>query len=278
MAWTAAGACALALFLASVWFTFIHPDGRGTGGSLAYAGPPLPSATQVQHVSGASQDPSLEPVTRQVPPDPTIEAVQFQGNSSSAQGRGADDSLPGELFRRPSSASTDVSAIEEIRWCLRKLVRLDILTRFSLDQESLDRMESEVMDFGNACAAKNLLVSTGMREELLGPGRNLGIEVVREALAEARVRNPDLVMRPLPMMEKPRGVNNTVTVREAQFILDFLGLAPGSINGEMNPMTSEALRRFQMAVGLPDTGSIDERTGALLRNSVFQQSLFPFSG
>lgn len=54
-------------------------------------------------------------------------------------------------------------------------------------------------------------------------------------------------------------------VKQAQGILQELGYDPGSIDGRMGKKTREALRQFQHAHNLPETGQIDAATKAVLR-------------
>jgi peptidoglycan hydrolase-like protein with peptidoglycan-binding domain len=57
-------------------------------------------------------------------------------------------------------------------------------------------------------------------------------------------------------------------VRDAQAALREAGYEPGRIDGVMGPATQAAIRQFQAASGLPQTGQLDERT---------QQQLFAAS-
>ena len=50
----------------------------------------------------------------------------------------------------------------------------------------------------------------------------------------------------------------------AQARLARLGYYPGPIDGDFGPMTSRAIRSFQLDYGLPVTGRLDYRTRASL--------------
>jgi peptidoglycan hydrolase-like protein with peptidoglycan-binding domain len=54
------------------------------------------------------------------------------------------------------------------------------------------------------------------------------------------------------------------TVRGAQERLNHLNFFSGDVDGELGPFTAGALRRFQLAHGLPDTGELDPQTVAVL--------------
>ena len=49
-------------------------------------------------------------------------------------------------------------------------------------------------------------------------------------------------------------------IRQAQIALRDAGFEPGRIDGVMGPRTQAALRQFQAAQGLPQTGSLDGDT------------------
>lgn len=53
-------------------------------------------------------------------------------------------------------------------------------------------------------------------------------------------------------------------VMQAQVILDRMGFSPGVIDGEMGLSTENALRAFQQANGLPESGSLNDATRAAL--------------
>jgi peptidoglycan hydrolase-like protein with peptidoglycan-binding domain len=53
-------------------------------------------------------------------------------------------------------------------------------------------------------------------------------------------------------------------VRSAQQALKDKGYDAGAIDGQMGPATEGALRSFQQAQGLPQTGDLDQRTLAAL--------------
>ena len=53
-------------------------------------------------------------------------------------------------------------------------------------------------------------------------------------------------------------------VREAQMALKNRGYDPGEMNGMVSSQTQDAIRRFQMANGLPITGRLDQQTQAAL--------------
>jgi peptidoglycan hydrolase-like protein with peptidoglycan-binding domain len=57
---------------------------------------------------------------------------------------------------------------------------------------------------------------------------------------------------------------NSETIRSVQQALNDQGYDVGAVDGQMGPDTQDALRRFQQAQNLPQTGEPDERTRAAL--------------
>lgn len=56
-------------------------------------------------------------------------------------------------------------------------------------------------------------------------------------------------------------------IREAQIILNNLGLDAGKADGLAGPRTEKAIRNFQKISGLPPTGVLDENTFSALRTA-----------
>ena len=59
-----------------------------------------------------------------------------------------------------------------------------------------------------------------------------------------------------------------ITIRQAQEELERLGYGPGPVDGVMGPKTTTALKNFQSDHGLPDTGTVDEKTAELFASQI----------
>jgi hypothetical protein len=159
-------------------------------------------------------------------------------------------------------------------WCLFELVRSDVLYRFSADKDTEAYFElldaTKLLCLGRPAPAKDFWAEANVR--MYG----LGMRIVREALDQARVKNPWLVRRgPPPYGFPERGRPGRSITREAQGILSALGFHPGPFDGGIGPLTRGSLEMFQHVMGLPVTGELDAGTMSLLRNSVFVLSERP---
>ncbi|MDR3155219.1 MAG: peptidoglycan-binding protein [Deltaproteobacteria bacterium] len=176
-----------------------------------------------------------------------------------------------DRFRRPAG---DIRTADEERWCLRQYVRADIFARFLPGSHESAPFREALEHLGLGCGGAQLLSNLDIGE-LLGPGRQLGMFAVTQALAEVRPENPRLVLNWLDYAGMQVGWAFTMSLREAQTILLLLGLHRGPVDGFPGAATSQALKEFQAHVGIPVTGEFDLRANALLRNSVFKMSYRP---
>jgi peptidoglycan hydrolase-like protein with peptidoglycan-binding domain len=61
-----------------------------------------------------------------------------------------------------------------------------------------------------------------------------------------------------------------ILIRAAQQQLKYSGLYNGSVDGKMSPETQQAFRQFQQQHGLPQSGTLDERTYTALQGDTGQ--------
>ncbi|MDR3155218.1 MAG: peptidoglycan-binding protein [Deltaproteobacteria bacterium] len=176
----------------------------------------------------------------------------------------------------PPIAQGEPLSVEELRWCLREIVRTDVLLSFApLRNSDIGPLKGKSAGFYERCLSKTAQ-EIWDREAALGPLRRFGIIVVKEALGEARVSNPDLVFRSFrPPGNNADGFVHEITVREAQGILAYIGFGPVIEDGIIGPVTLSALKNFQDTVGIPVNGALDYRTGALLRNATLNVCAMP---
>jgi N-acetylmuramoyl-L-alanine amidase len=81
---------------------------------------------------------------------------------------------------------------------------------------------------------------------------------------------------PAPVMPRaPVDLSNREVLRDAQRQLKALGFNPGSTDGTFGPQTEAALRAYQQAYRLPETGRLDEVTGRSLLRERFETSRAP---
>jgi peptidoglycan hydrolase-like protein with peptidoglycan-binding domain len=73
----------------------------------------------------------------------------------------------------------------------------------------------------------------------------------------------------------PVDLSNREVLRDAQRQLKALGFDPGSTDGTVGPQTEAALRAYQHAYRLPETGKFDETTGRSLIRERFDTARTP---
>jgi hypothetical protein len=178
-------------------------------------------------------------------------------------------SLGNEWLRPPGTELSVPLGLTEACWCSWALVKYDVLTRFALEDWEFEFERRHLDGVEYLCTGREL-ENPGIEEELLIVMHGLGFHASRIALSEARILNPDLVIRdPLPQGFSEDGSPALETVMEAQAILNILGFQAGEEDGILNPLATRALRLFQNMIGLSPTGELDGRTMAFLRNCVF---------
>jgi peptidoglycan endopeptidase LytE len=99
---------------------------------------------------------------------------------------------------------------------------------------------------------------------------------LRSLLPErAEVSRPVEVSRGAEMSHAPVDLSNREVMRDAQRQLKALGFDPGSTDGTFGPQTEAALRAYQHAYRLPETGKLDEVTGRSLLREQFETARSP---
>jgi hypothetical protein len=83
---------------------------------------------------------------------------------------------------------------------------------------------------------------------------------------DAHPREPSSAVTPSDAMQ------DEDVVRQAQSALQDAGFEPGRIDGVMGPKTESALRQFQAAQGLPQTGRLDATTQKQLMAAYMPES------
>jgi hypothetical protein len=177
----------------------------------------------------------------------------------------------GVRYRIPVPGSDGLNGVEELCWCIRHSVRLDINLWYMPDAGNNPSVLGIVDDLDDRCS-KMSEISENLFLEALSRYPMAGIPIVKATLDEVRSSNPALVRNPGPEGGFSTGISDSVTVREAQRILGYLGFEPGPADGVAGRRTSEAVKSFQAAIGIAPGGNLDRSTGALLRNSVFMAS------
>jgi peptidoglycan hydrolase-like protein with peptidoglycan-binding domain len=97
----------------------------------------------------------------------------------------------------------------------------------------------------------------------------------RAEVSRPEVSRPVDVSRGAEMSHAPVDLSNREVLRDAQRQLKALGFNPGSTDGTFGPQTEAALRAYQHAYRLPETGKLDEVTGRSLLREQFETARTP---
>ena len=105
-----------------------------------------------------------------------------------------------------------------------------------------------------------------MRNLLLATASAIVLGMVGAGIGHAAERYSS----PTDMPEAAMQTTSTMTaseilIRAAQQQLKYSGLYNGSVDGKMSSETQRALRQFQQQHGLPQSGTLDERTYTALQ-------------
>jgi hypothetical protein len=143
-------------------------------------------------------------------------------------------------------------------WCLRELVRTEILLNYGAGDGAPGRGFGEI---SRLCGSRAYGEGSekAARDALQPEGR----AIVREALKEASGANPELVRRGAV----PDAGGGRAIAREAQQMLASFGYDPGRADGSFGARSADALKAFQEAVGIGADGKLDPASLGLLRNA-----------
>jgi hypothetical protein len=181
------------------------------------------------------------------------------------------------LYKVPPVAVGGEHSAPEIRWCLRETVLLDVMTRYSREDETAAFPVAVMEQIELRCKGAHKAPDTVIGVARTALGAEEGLDAVTKCLLTARKAYRRLESRKPPVASQLEpGMTVLVSAIEAQFILYALGFQPGMLDGVYGFETENAVSRFQSRVGYPPTGRLDLQTGALLRNAVFHFSLDPF--
>ena len=165
--------------------------------------------------------------------------------ATAARASSSEFSSMGLTFRRPStsSPSNPIFSIEEIRWCLREHILLDVYRRNVQSDADLNQYNTRTDNFRNLC---------------LQPWRQSGndYETAQKEIERVRIRIINSVGGFLDRQVQ--------LIYEIQWLLNQLDYESGQIDGLYGPITRRAIESFERDTGQPITG----RVTIELRNSL----------
>jgi hypothetical protein len=167
-------------------------------------------------------------------------------------------------------------SMSQLRWCMMMEARMGVIEGFAASDDEKQSAVSLWKHYYSACISKRY---GGISAILASPEISVfGLSVVKDAVSVAKASNPRLVWsEKAGSIKLPGGIRGAEVLTEVQHILNFLGFEAGTADGRFDSETFTAVRHFQRTVGLPDTGTVDEATVALLRCSLFAMKYYPIS-
>jgi lipid-binding SYLF domain-containing protein len=195
-----------------------------------------------------------------VPPAPAAQLTQEKSNQRIQQDRTNDTNR-----KQWSNQTVSAENVRQVQTALRGR---------GFDPGPIDGVmgPKTMMAIRNFQSSQGLTASGAMDEATMN-----ALQIKSAAAPTVNARNPPLPRQqdqfpdPLPQIHQSGGdigVGPTAfdleDVREAQMALRNRGYDPGEMNGMVSSQTLDAIRRFQMANGLPITGRLDQQTQAAL--------------
>lgn len=104
----------------------------------------------------------------------------------------------------------------------------------------------------------------GARDGVLGSGTIEAIEAFQRSRGLAVTGEPTMDLLVALATDAPAERPKVETVARVQAALDAAGYGPLAVDGIMGRMTADAIRRFERANGLPETGTVSARLEAAL--------------
>ena len=105
-----------------------------------------------------------------------------------------------------------------------------------------------------------------MRNLMLATASAIVLGMAGSGIGHAAEQYSSPTDTPEAAMQMPSAMTaSEILIRAAQQQLKYSGLYNGSVDGKMSPETQQAFRQFQQQHGLPQSGTLDERTYTALQ-------------
>lgn len=196
--------------------------------------------------------PSLQ--TDNHPQSPPAPAVQKQRATHDA----------GLQYMKPSVGKNNVLSVPEIRWCIREGIRIEAMRNIIYTNEGTDEFNRMVNDYNYRCG--NYRYSRGSQKRAERDVETYRSQIVFEAIRVAsQLSSSSISPNPLTSNESKRtSVQHT---KEAQQLLIDLGYDPGPIDGQYGRRTADAVKDFQLDIGVTQDGWITQNLLSTLRRA-----------
>jgi peptidoglycan hydrolase-like protein with peptidoglycan-binding domain len=105
-----------------------------------------------------------------------------------------------------------------------------------------------------------------MRNLMLATASAIVLSMAGAGTGHAAQQSSSPTDTPEAALQTPSAMTpSEILIRAAQQQLKYSGLYNGSVDGKMSPETQQAFRQFQQQHGLPQSGTLDERTYTALQ-------------
>ena len=184
----------------------------------------------------------------------------------------------GLQYTKPSVGTNNVLSAPEIRWCIRKGIRIEAMRDVIDNNAGIDEFNRIVNDYNSRCGSYRYREGSQSRAE-----RDVEAyrsQIVSEAVREARQMGSSYQpsypsvssgVSTSTASKKP----NAQDTREAQQLLTDLGYEPGPVDGDYGRRTAGAVKAFQRDAGITQGGWIDQDLLSVLRRVASQRSSSP---
>lgn len=177
---------------------------------------------------------------------------------------------PGITFAKPPVGRDNILSVEQIRWCQREDIRLDVQKPLLNTNAQIDSFNRGVDDYNQRCGSYRY--RSGTLERAKREVEKLRSEIEIEARRAIQATFSGQSSQPVVAQPSSRPTSepppSPAQVREVQSILTQLGYKPGPVDGQFGTNTENAIRMFQTNSGYQIDGKITDELLKELRHLV----------
>ena len=211
-----------------------------------------------EDIPGASRTPTYTPASPS-PPSPSY-----------APSPAPETQVSDLEFSKPPVGTNHVLSVEQIRWCLREDIRIEVLRPLPTTNAQIDQFNVVVSDYNSRCGSYRYRQGTLMRAQRdVERARAQIVASVRPPWPAARSPGETTSQNPgvEPVQPRPVQQQSQLTL-DVQNALAALGYRPGPVDGLYGLRTSLAIQSFQRDIGLAADGQVTQALAERLRQAL----------